>query len=68
MQSHTVLKTIVHRYKGQHVLVLGGIGDDVRLTAERSAYIPNLMFPLIMYSYGFENVHTPLDIHAWNPR
>jgi len=35
-----------------HVLVVGGIGDSVRDVAE---------------SYGFRNVHTPLDVLAWNP-
>jgi len=35
-----------------HVLVVGGVGDSVRDVAE---------------SYGFRNVHTPLDVLAWNP-
>ncbi|KAF8309391.1 HAD-superfamily hydrolase [Clavulina sp. PMI_390] len=57
LQAHTVLKSLTtdappgESRANDHVLVLGGLGDAVRTVAE---------------SYGFKNVHTPLDILAWN--
>jgi ribonucleotide monophosphatase NagD (HAD superfamily) len=35
MQSHTILKTSVHKYADKPVLVLGGKGDVLRKVAER---------------------------------
>jgi len=56
LQSHTVLRSLVtHQDRNRtddHILVVGGVGDAVRTVAE---------------SYGFVNVHTPLDILAWKP-
>jgi len=52
MQSHTILKSITHKYANKPVLVLGGKGNVLRKVAE---------------SYGFQHVYTTLDIKAWNP-
>jgi len=52
MQSHTILKSSVHRYADKPVLVLGGKGDVLRKVAE---------------SYGLKHVYTTLDVKAWNP-
>ncbi|KZT20001.1 HAD-superfamily hydrolase [Neolentinus lepideus HHB14362 ss-1] len=52
IQAHTVLKSVVHKYAKEPVLVLGGKRDQVRKVAE---------------GYGFENVYTTLDVMAWNP-
>ncbi|KAL5631444.1 hypothetical protein ACGC1H_007085 [Rhizoctonia solani] len=49
IQAHTIVKSLVPKYKGKSVLVLGGIGDSVRRVAE---------------SYGLD-AYTPLDILAW---
>ncbi|KAH7339614.1 HAD-like domain-containing protein, partial [Rhizoctonia solani] len=49
IQAHTIIKSLVPKYKGKPVLVLGGIGDSVRRVAE---------------SYGLD-AYTPLDILAW---
>ncbi|CAE6357500.1 unnamed protein product, partial [Rhizoctonia solani] len=49
IQAHTIIKSLVPKYKGKAVLVLGGIGDSVRRVAE---------------SYGLD-AYTPLDILAW---
>ncbi|CAE6493393.1 unnamed protein product [Rhizoctonia solani] len=49
IQAHTIIKSLVPKYKGKSVLVLGGIGDSVRRVAE---------------SYGLD-AYTPLDILAW---
>ncbi|KLO09493.1 HAD hydrolase [Schizopora paradoxa] len=52
MQSHTVLKSIVHKYAEKPVLVLGGRPGAV---------------PRVAAEYGFRNVSTTLDILRWNP-
>lgn len=52
VQSHTVLKSVVHEYADQPVLILGGKDNEIREVAE---------------NYGFKHVYTPLDIFAWNP-
>ncbi|GBE81065.1 HAD-like domain-containing protein [Sparassis latifolia] len=52
VQSHTVLKSVVDLYADHPVLVLGGKDDDIRRVAE---------------GYGFKEVYTTLDVHAWNP-
>ncbi|KAF8638028.1 hypothetical protein AX16_010660 [Volvariella volvacea WC 439] len=52
LQAHTVLKSVVHKYASQPVLVLGGKNDDCRKVAE---------------GYGFKQVYTTLDVLAWNP-
>lgn len=52
VQSHTILKSVVHRYTDSPVLVLGGRNDDVRKVAE---------------GYGFKQAYTTLDVLAWNP-
>lgn len=52
IQSHTVLKSIVHNYVDVPVLVLGGQGDTLRRVAE---------------GYGFRKAYTTLDILNWNP-
>ncbi|KAF8739875.1 Pyridoxal-phosphate dependent enzyme, partial [Rhizoctonia solani] len=49
IQAHTIIKSLVPKYRGKAVLVLGGIGDSVRRVAE---------------SYGLD-AYTPLDILAW---
>ncbi|CAE7178092.1 unnamed protein product [Rhizoctonia solani] len=49
IQAHTIVKSLVPKYKGKSVLVLGGLGDSVRRIAE---------------SYGLD-AYTPLDILAW---
>lgn len=77
IQSHTVLKSVVHKYKDSTVLVLGGKGEDVRRVAEGYVYylwisLPST-FPFILsyvtgHRYGFRKVCTTLDVHAWNPR
>ncbi|KAF9652803.1 HAD hydrolase [Thelephora ganbajun] len=51
IQSHTILKSVVHRFHDKHVLVLGGRGNTLKSVAN---------------SYGFRKVYTPLDILAWN--
>lgn len=52
MQSHTILKSVVHDYADVPVLVLGGRNDEVRKVAE---------------GYGFKKAYTTLDVLAWNP-
>ncbi|KAI0344295.1 HAD-superfamily hydrolase [Trametopsis cervina] len=51
VQAHTVLKSVVHKYADEPVLVLGGRNDVVRKVAE---------------GYGFKHVYTTLDVKAWN--
>ncbi|KAF9787753.1 HAD hydrolase [Thelephora terrestris] len=51
IQSHTILKSIAHRFHDKHVLVLGGRGNTLKSVA---------------HSYGFRKVYNPLDILAWN--
>lgn len=52
IQAHTVVRSVVHRYKDTPVLVLGGRGDTLRKVAE---------------GYGFRQVYNTLDVLAWNP-
>lgn len=52
VQSHTVLRSLAHKYAEEPVLVLGGINDSVRKVAE---------------GYGFKKAYTALDVHASNP-
>ncbi|KAI0766854.1 HAD hydrolase [Trametes elegans] len=52
VQAHTILKSVVHKYGDEHVLVLGGRNDEIRKVAE---------------GYGFKNVYTSLDVLAWKP-
>ncbi|PCH43585.1 HAD hydrolase [Wolfiporia cocos MD-104 SS10] len=52
VQSHTILKSVVHKYADLPVLVLGGRNDEVRRVAK---------------GYGFKKVYTTLDVLAWNP-
>jgi len=52
MQAHTVLRPLAKKYADYSILVLGGKGNNGREVAQ---------------SYGFKNVHIPLDILAWNP-
>ena len=35
IQSHTILKSIAHRFDGKHVLVLGGRGNTLKSVAHR---------------------------------
>lgn len=52
VQSHTVLRSLAHKYADEPVLVLGGINDAVRKVAE---------------GYGFKKAYSALDVHASNP-
>ncbi|KAJ7690656.1 HAD-like domain-containing protein, partial [Mycena rosella] len=52
IQSHTILKTLSHKYTNTPVLVLGGKLDQVRQVAA---------------DYGFKRAYTSHDVLAWNP-
>lgn len=50
IQGHTPMKELSNEY--DNVLVIGGVGDNVKKIAK---------------SYGFKNVFTSTDIMRWNP-
>ena len=64
-----MLKSVVHKYANEPVLVLGGVGDAVRKVAERYVRQLTIVVPsyLAFYSYGFKRAYTSLDVLAWNP-
>lgn len=55
LQAHTVLQSLTRLYADEPVLVIGG--SDRPAGTTRS----------VMREYGFNNVHTSHDLHAWAP-
>ncbi|GAA5827990.1 hypothetical protein JCM5353_002864 [Sporobolomyces roseus] len=52
VQSHTIFRSMLHKYADKPVLVVGGIGDNCRQIAE---------------TYGFKHAYIPADVLRWRP-
>lgn len=55
IQAHTVMKSLVPLYRDKPILMVGGPETPPNASRE------------VMQSYGFQNVYTTLDLHAYAP-